>query len=74
VQILIDGVGVGYATLGVARPDVASYFGKPGWANSGWVFVISASSLPTGPHTVSAVASDSSALTTTLGPVAITVQ
>jgi N-acetylmuramoyl-L-alanine amidase len=74
VQILIDGVGVGYATLGVARPDVASYFSKPGWANSGWVFVISASSLPTGPHTVSAVASDSSALTTTLGPVAITVQ
>ena len=74
VQIQIDGVGVGYATLGLARPDVAAYFNKPAWANSGWVFVISASSLTSGPHTVSAVASDSSALTTTLGPVAITVQ
>jgi hypothetical protein len=72
VQIVIDGTAVGTATLGVSRPDVATYFNKPAWANTGWVFAISASTLTTGPHTVSAVASDG--LTTTLGPVAITVQ
>jgi len=74
VQVLIDGVAVGYATLGQARPDVASYFGKPTWLNSGWSLVISASTLTVGPHSITAIASDSSGLTTTLGPVAITVQ
>jgi hypothetical protein len=74
VQVLIDGTLAGNATLGVARPDVASYFGKPAWANSGWVFVMSASTLAQGAHIVNAVAYDSTGLSTTLGTMAITVQ
>ena len=73
VQILIDGVALGTATLGGSRPDVASYYNQPGWSTSGYSFAVSASSLSVGSHSITAVATDSLGLMTTLGPQSITV-
>src|SRR4029078_7257177 len=38
VEVRIDGIVVGNATLGFARNDVATYYGRPAWTNSGWQF------------------------------------
>jgi len=73
VQILIDGTPVGNATLGLPRPFVAASFNNPAYLNSGWTFTYAASGLSLGSHTISAVASDSLSLTTTLGTKTITV-
>jgi sugar lactone lactonase YvrE len=73
VQILIDGKAAGTATLGQARPDVVTYFNNPAWSNTGWTFTYAASQLATGTHTVTAVATDSLSLSTTFGPLTITV-
>ena len=67
VQVLLDGTAFGNATLGQSRPDVTAY------PNSGWSIYSSAASIPVGPHTVSAVATDSTGLKTTLGSTTITV-
>ena len=55
VAIYIDGSSVGTAALNVARPDVASYFGKSDYANSGWSFEMSTANLSLGRHSVTAV-------------------
>jgi hypothetical protein len=73
VQILIDGTPAGFATLGGSRPDVASYFGKPAWTNSGYSFTVAASGLSTGSHSVTAVVTNTSGLTSTFSTQAITV-
>ncbi len=73
VQILIDGTPVGFATLGGSRPDVASYFGKPAWTNSGYSFTVAASGLSTGSHSVTAVVTNKSGLTSTFSTQPITV-
>lgn len=67
MQILIDGAPIGNATLGLPRPDVKGY------PNSGWALTYPASGLPLGQHTVSAIATDSQSLSTTLGTKSITV-
>lgn len=36
--------------LGVARPDVATHFGKPALGNAGWQATVDLSSLPAGNH------------------------
>ncbi|UWZ86376.1 FG-GAP-like repeat-containing protein [Occallatibacter riparius] len=59
VQVLIDGKGVGNATLGLPRPDVAAAYNNPAYLNSGWTFTYPASGLSLGKHTVSAVGYDS---------------
>ncbi|UWZ84059.1 FG-GAP-like repeat-containing protein [Occallatibacter riparius] len=58
VQILIDGMDVGNATLGQPRPDVAAAHNNPAHLNSGWTFTYPASGLSKGTHTVQAVAYD----------------
>ncbi len=74
VMVLIDGDPVGTATLGIARPDVASALKTPAYLNSGWVFSYAVSSLDPGVHTVTAVATDSNGLSATLvGAKAITI-
>jgi hypothetical protein len=73
VQVLIDGTPVGNATLGISRPDLATTFGNPAYLKSGWSFSYPAASLSLGKHTVSAVASDSLSLSTTIGTATITV-
>lgn len=74
VIISIDGTVVGSATLGGSRPDVAAAYSQPAWTNSGWSFAYPASSLSSGSHNVTATATDSLGLSTTFGPIVITVQ
>src|SRR5664280_1486861 len=73
VQILVDGTAIGNATLGGARPDVATALNNAAYTNSGWTFTYAALSLSVGTHTVSVVATDSVNLTTTIGSKSITV-
>ncbi len=73
VKVYIDGSLFGTPTLDLARPDVASYFGKPSYANSGFQLVASAASLSVGTHAVTVVAIDSGGRSITLGPLTITI-
>ncbi len=73
VEVYIDGVPVGTPTLGISRPDVASYFNNPAYANSGFDFTYSASLLSAGAHAVTVVGTNSHGVSTTLGPLTITV-
>ena len=66
VQVRIDGVAVGNATLGFSRPDVASAYGDNRYTNSGWRFSYNVASLALGTHTVTAVALDSAGVSTVL--------
>jgi len=56
-----------------ARADVASSYGKAAYTNSGWSYVYPAGYMSGGTHTVSAIATDSLGLSTTLGAKTITV-
>jgi hypothetical protein len=73
VQVLIDGNAVGPVTLGVSRPDVASAYSEPNWANSGYQLFMSASSLSQAQHSITTIATDKEGGTTTFGPLLITV-
>ena len=66
VQVKIDGTVVGNATLGQARPDVASALGSSAYTNSGWTFSYNIGSMAPGTHTVTVVATDSNGASTTL--------
>ena len=57
--VSIDGKLAGTATLSIARPDVAAYFGNPAFANSGWSLELNLSGLSLGSHTVTAMGTDS---------------
>ncbi|MEA2640725.1 MAG: hypothetical protein QOF51_2119 [Chloroflexota bacterium] len=46
------GVGLGVATYGTARPDVAAALGRPAWANSGFTFPWRVTNVAPGPHTL----------------------
>ena len=46
------GVLIGTATYGLARTDVASYFGNARWTNSGWQYDWAVGSLSAGAHTL----------------------
>jgi subtilase family serine protease len=73
VKVYIDGSLIGTPMLGLARPDVASYFNKAAYTNSGYQIFYAAGALAAGTHTVTAVATDSNGLSTTFGPLTITV-
>jgi hypothetical protein len=69
--VLIDSIGVGTATLGSSRLDVASAFGRSDFTNSGWSFQISTNGLSLGQHSVTAIAVGSSGSAQLLGPIFI---
>lgn len=73
VQILIDGTPVGNATLGVASPGLKAVYNNAAFANGGWTFSYSASTLSLGTHTLSAVAYDTIGLSATIGTKSFTV-
>jgi len=73
VDVLLDGVPIGLTALGGSRPDVAAYYNRPDFTNSGWSYTGSIGNVTTGQHTVTAVAHDWSGNVTTSGPVTITV-
>src|SRR5260370_651679 len=50
VTVFVDGANVGTATLGIARSDVAAYFNRQDFMNSGWSFQTPASAFPRGQH------------------------
>jgi hypothetical protein len=59
IQINIDGVTAGYATS-TSRADVcAAYGSRPGCPNVGFVYSLNTSSLSSGAHTISVIATDS---------------
>ena len=73
VKVYIDGTAVGTPVLGIARPDVAAYFGNIAFTNSGYQFYYPAKTLSAGNHSVTVVAIDSGGRSTTFGPLTITV-
>jgi hypothetical protein len=60
VAVIVDGMNVGNATLGAARPDVAQAFNRSDYTNSGWTFQMPAGTLSVGQHSLIAVATKSS--------------
>jgi len=76
VNVYVDGNPVALAgppILGGARPGVAAAYGAA-YLNSEFQLTFSASTLALGPHAVTVVAIDSGGRSTTLGPLAFTVQ
>jgi N-acetylmuramoyl-L-alanine amidase len=54
VEVLVDGVPVGTATYGLARPDVCNAFpGRP-YCNAGvgWSYLLDSTTIPDGTHTL----------------------
>jgi hypothetical protein len=73
VQVKVDGVVVGTALYGVARPDVcAVYAGRPGCPNVGYSYALNAASLTPGTHTITVSATDTDG-TPDVGSATITV-
>jgi len=61
VQVQVDGVTVGAATYGIARPDVcAVYSAPPSCPNVGYTYALNLASFTPGIHTITVVASSSS--------------
>ncbi len=67
VDILVDGVDVGDASLGGYRPDVASFYGRSEFTNSGWSFSWSTGGLPAGTHSLEFRAWDNQGASSTFG-------
>jgi lysozyme family protein len=72
VKVYIDGKLIGTPTLGIARPDVAAADGAA-YLDSGYQLSYSAATLALGSHSVTVIAIDSGARSTTFGPLAFTV-
>ena len=61
VQIMIDDVPFGFATLAITRTDVATFYNRPDFRLSGWQFILpftATQGITPGPHHLSAVARD----------------
>lgn len=68
VQIRLDGVVVGNATYGLARPDVSAFF--PGYPDSlapGWLFQLDTTLTSNGHHHLQAIAVDDFGAQTVIG-------
>jgi sugar lactone lactonase YvrE len=72
VRVYIDGKLAGTPFLGLARPDVAAAKGAA-YLDSGYQLTYSVAALALGSHAVTVIAIDSGGLSTTFGPLAITV-
>jgi hypothetical protein len=73
VELRIDGNAVGNATTGLARPDVASAYGRSDFTNSGWTITYNIGNLSLGPHNATIVAYDNLNASATIGSATITV-
>jgi len=73
VTVRVDGVNVGTAILGGARPDVAQAYGRSDFTNSGWTFQTSAGFLSVGQHSVTAIATGPSGTAPLAGSKNITI-
>jgi hypothetical protein len=60
VQVKVDGTFIGNASYGTSRPDIcATYPGRPGCPNVGFIYSVSTGLLSPGTHTISVSATDS---------------
>lgn len=73
VVVYIDGVAKGAPTLGISRPDVATSQNNPLYANSGFVYTLSAAGLSIGTHTVKVSATNGGGVTTWFQTITFTV-
>ena len=73
LNVLIDGTIAGIASQGVSRPDVASATGNASYGSSGYNVSLSAAGLSLGTHSITVVAKGSNNLSTSFGPITITV-
>jgi N-acetylmuramoyl-L-alanine amidase len=68
VKILVDGTFIGFATLGIARPDVNFFFpGYPQSAAAGWQFALDTRQFSDGEHFLDAVVVDNAGVETYIG-------
>jgi hypothetical protein len=62
VDVFVDGIKVGNATYGSARPDVCAVFpARPGCPYVGWIYPLDTTSLALGLHTIRVAATNSDA-------------
>ena len=73
VVLLVDDAVFAQANLGLSRPDVANFFNRPAYANSGWTLTASTASLSVGTHSAIAQAYDSSGNTSPSNAIQFTV-
>lgn len=74
VEIYLDGQFIGKATYGNPRPDVEhDYPGRPGTPNFGFIFNLNTASYSNGPHTIEALAINSSGNNSPLIPKKLTI-
>jgi N-acetylmuramoyl-L-alanine amidase len=68
VSVLIDGIPIGDATLGLIRKDVAGlYLGYPQSAAPGWQLTFDSTQLSNGPHEIEVLVTDNLGVTTFIG-------
>jgi hypothetical protein len=67
VDILVNGVDVGDASLGGYRPDVANFYGRSDFTYSGWSFTWNTGGLSAGTHSLEFRAWDNQCASTTFG-------
>lgn len=73
VMVYIDGGPAGTPALGIARPDVALAYTDAAYTDSGYRLLYPASQLSLGTHAVTVVATDMEGLSSTFGPLTITI-
>jgi hypothetical protein len=73
VQVYVDGVLRGTATLGGSRPDVAAAYPYVAPDNSGWSYALDTTALSNGPHSLSVHVRDVTGNEALVPPLAISV-
>jgi hypothetical protein len=73
VQVYVDGLLRGTATLGGSRPDVAAAYPQVAPNDSGWSYVLDTTTLSNGPHSLAVQARDVSGNEAALPPRTVTV-
>ena len=73
VVVYIDGVSIGMPKLGIARPDVESYFNIADYLNSGYTMYYPASNFSLGQHVATVIGTNSEGYSLTMGPSPFTI-
>jgi hypothetical protein len=73
VEVDVDGILRGTATLGGSRPDVAAAYPQVAPIDSGWSYVLDTTAIPNGTHTIVVHVRDKAGNEGLLAPVAVAV-
>ncbi|XJZ29158.1 Ig-like domain-containing protein [Bacillota bacterium Lsc_1132] len=74
IEVLVDGITVGAAQYGLARPDVKSVFPEYQNANAGYQYTLNAKNLKNGSHTITVKEIGNDGTTSVIGNQIINVQ